>query len=171
MGDNRPSAFGGSHLQDFRRLLAEFAKESPRGRVMICAAVLDDQLGKVIQARLIDHPDAAKLIDGFNAPLGTFASRILCAFALGTISEPEYRDLEQIRKIRNEFAHNMHASFGDPKIMERCARLSLAAQDYGDVVVSPVGRFDTAATALVLNLTNRAHYVGQERIAYQHWRY
>jgi DNA-binding MltR family transcriptional regulator len=131
--------------------------------------VLDEQLAECLRSRFIDHPDAAKLVEGFNAPLGTFAARILAAFAVGCISEREYRDLETIRRIRNEFAHRLSISFDDPSIKDRCAALTFAAQDY--VQVSARGKFSTAAVALILNLANRPHYLAQARTTAQPWPY
>src|SRR5688500_8743210 len=89
------------HLRRLKGLLAELKEESPRGEVLVSATVLDEQLAECIKARLVEHSDIAKLTDSFNAPFGTFASRILGAFALGCISEREYRDLEAIRRVRN----------------------------------------------------------------------
>lgn len=45
------------------------------------------------------------LVEGFNAPLGTFSSRIKAAYALGLLTKDQFLDLERLRKIRNEFAH------------------------------------------------------------------
>ncbi|MBC8040763.1 MAG: transcriptional regulator [Opitutaceae bacterium] len=47
-----------------------------------------------------------QLIEGFNAPLGTFSSRIKAAYAIGLITKDQFLDLERLRKIRNEFAHS-----------------------------------------------------------------
>lgn len=157
------------HLRRFKELLEELKHESARGEVLVSATVLDEQLAECITARLVDHSDVAKLTRGFNAPLGTFASRILGALALGCISEREYRDLQVIRAIRNEFAHQLAVSFDDAAIADRCALLAFAAQDYGDVRVGAHARFSTAVAALVLNLVNRPTYVGRARLTNQPW--
>ncbi|MCC7596730.1 transcriptional regulator [Janthinobacterium sp. FW305-129] len=47
-----------------------------------------------------------QLVEGFNAPLGTFSSRIKAAYSIGLITKEQFQDLEILRKIRNEFAHN-----------------------------------------------------------------
>lgn len=159
------------HLAPFKELLDEFNKESPRGKALICGAMLDDQLVECIRARLVDHPDVAKLTSGFNAPFGTFSSRIVGALALGLISSDEYHDLEIVRGIRNDFAHRVGIGFDDRSIRDRCANLRLSAKDYGDVVVGASGQFTTAAVSLILRLTNRAHYVGAERITPKGWPY
>ena len=159
------------HMERFKGLLEEMNRESPRGKVLISASLLDDHLGESITARLISHPSVEKLTSGFNAPLGTFSARITAALALGVISEDEYHDLEIIRKIRNAFAHRLKASFEEDGIKDRCDNLKAAAQPYADVEVNAEGRFTTAAVALILKLTNRAHYVAERRLSYEPWQY
>jgi mannitol operon repressor len=167
----KSSALGQPHLASFEALLNELSSESPRGAALICGAMLDDQLAACIRARLVDHPDVAKLTSGFNAPFGTLSSRIAGALALGIISLEEYHDLEIVRGIRNDFAHRMGVGFEDQSIRDRCANLRFSAKDYGSVVVGPSGQFTTAAVALILRLTNRAHYVSQRRLVPEDWPY
>ncbi len=90
---------------------------------------------------------------------------------MGLISDEKHHDAIAIRKIRNEFAHTLTASFGDQSIKDQCAALNFSAEDSGDVVVSTRGQFSTAATALILSLTNRPHYVGTKGLAWAPWPY
>ena len=122
-------------------------------------------------AFLVDHKETSRLLDGFNAPLGTFSSRILGAFALGLLSELEYRECENIRKIRNVFAHNVHASFEDQKVRDICANLEYSAKEYGDVSVDARGQYTTAAVSLILHLTNRPNYADRRRLKHHSWPY
>ena len=91
--------------------------------------------------------------------MGTLAARAAAAAAMGLISTREYRELHTIKQIRNQFAHHHRTSFSDRSIADRCRNLTFSAKDYGDVVVGARGQFTTAALALILNLTNRSHYV------------
>ena len=145
--------------------------ESPRGMVLISSALLDEHLGEALKARLVEHPDVAKLTDGFNAPFGTFSSRTVGALALGVITTDEYHDLEIIRRIRNDFAHRIEIGFNEQSIKDRCANLRLAAKDYGQVVVGADAQFSTAAVALIMRLTNRAAYVERQRLVVGDWPY
>jgi len=122
-------------------------------------------LKKAIDAFLVDHSAIVKLTEGFNAPIGKFSTRILLAFGLGLISEREYRELEVIRKIRNEFAHSIDITFNHPSVSSRCKLLSWAIPEYP----APRDQFIAAAASLVLNLLNRAHYVSRKRLAHQEW--
>lgn len=157
------------HLKEFMAFLEHLKQESERGQVLISASMLDDLLMQTIKAFLIKGSEAEKLISGFNAPLGTFSARIAASYALGLISEDEHYDATIVRKIRNEFAHTMTTSFDDARLKSQCATLRFKAPDYGEVVVGSRGQFSSAATALILNLTNRPHYVGKKALVPQTW--
>ncbi len=159
------------HLKDFMVFLDHLDQESERGQVLISASMLDDLLMKTLQAFLIKGRSADKLLTGFNAPLGTFSARVEATHAMGLISDEEHHDATVIRKIRNEFAHTLAASFDDQNIKDQCASLYFSAKDYGDVVVSTRGQFSSAATALILKLTNRPNYVGKRGLAWEPWPY
>jgi DNA-binding MltR family transcriptional regulator len=159
------------HLKDFMVFLEHLSQESERGQVLITASMLDDLLLQTLKAFIIEGSSADKLLVGFSAPIGTYAARIEAAHALGLISKQEHHDATIIRKIRNRFAHNLSVSFEDQDIKDRCAILHFRAKNYDDINVSARGQFSTAGTALILNLTNRAHYAGTKRIAWQPWPY
>lgn len=157
------------NLKDFLPFLDVHNAESPRGAVLVACAFLDDQLRSVIDAFLVDGSDRALLLDGFNAPIGTFSARIKTAHGLGLIHDLERDDLEMLRKIRNEFAHGHKATFDDQKIAVLSGKLHFSAKSYGDVAVSPFGAFSSAAIGLALNLVNRSHYVAQKRLVFPGW--
>lgn len=157
------------NLQEFFPFLDQLNKESPRGSVLIASSFIEEQLRRVILAFLIESSEANKLLEGYYAPLGSFSARASAAFCLGLISSAEYEDCDTIRRIRNEFAHIVSASFDDQRIEALCRKLHLSAKDYGDVVVGSFGQFTTASVALIMNLTNRAHYVGKDRLSYRKW--
>jgi mannitol operon repressor len=159
------------HLAEFSLVLKVSNSESDRGAVLVYAAMMDDLLRRSIEARLIDHKDVKRLTDGFNAPVGTFASRNLLALGLGVVSEREYQEVELIRKIRNAFAHSIDMSFDAQAIAARCAKLSFAILESDGVQTSSRVRFLTAASCLHLNLVNRAHYVKERRLGHEEWRY
>ncbi|MDZ7860602.1 MAG: hypothetical protein U5O15_08065 [Candidatus Krumholzibacteriota bacterium] len=94
----------GNKFRTFHELLS---KESERGCVIVAAAMLDDALEKMIQARLLESNDKEDSL--FKSPhpiLGTFASKIELSYRLGLISESMKKSLDIVRKIRNDFAHN-----------------------------------------------------------------
>ncbi len=148
--------------------------ESPRGQVLISMGFLEEQLKQILLAFLIDGSGSTNLIAKGNAPLGTLSARIEACFALGLITEHEHHDLNQLRKIRNDFAHDIHTTFKTQSVVDRCKTLRLKAHDYdseelGEVRVDPNGQFTTSAVALIMNLINRAHYVSKDRRKTKSW--
>jgi mannitol operon repressor len=158
------------HLKDFFAFLPELNKESDRGMALIATSFIDELLRRTIAAFLLEGTSTSSLLDGFNAPLGSFSTRIAAAAAMGLISEREAKEADRLRKIRNVFAHHVHVSFEDQSINDICQNLDLAAKDYGDVVVDTRGRFSTSAVALIMNLTNRPHYVAKRRLGRVDWK-
>lgn len=171
MPDNRPFEETHPHLREFNEFLWALNKESERGAVLISAAMIDDLLGRTILAFLIDHAETNRLLEGFNAPLGTLSARALAAVALGLLSEKEFRECERLRKIRNVFAHDVHASFENQSVKDICKNLEMSAKDYEGVIVGPRGQFTSAAVGLILDLTNRPHYAAQRRLKFHGWPY
>ena len=87
--------------------------------------MVDQALEAIIKNYLCasSSPEDA-LIVGPNAPLSTFSSRIEICYRLSLISARLCRDLHIIRKIRNEFAHNITGcNFETPKVRNRILEL------------------------------------------------
>ena len=111
---------------DYHSLLREeFGKETDRAAVIVAASMLDELLRTLLIAKLVPVSSSAdELFDGANAPLGTFSSRIEMAYRTSLISVKFARDLHLIRRVRNDFAHNIHgASFDDTRVRQRIAAL------------------------------------------------
>jgi hypothetical protein len=91
------------------------------------AALLDRELGALLHAFFIAEPSVVKaLLDGGMAPLGSFSAKTRIAFALGLISKAEYSDLNLVRAVRNEFAHNpFTTTFDVQTISVRCKMFAL----------------------------------------------
>jgi mannitol operon repressor len=170
--ERKPLEVTHPHLIEFFGFLPELNKESDRGRVLISCSYLDELLRQTLLAFFIEDDNSNRLVEGFNAPLGTFSTRISAAFALGLISEREFKECNTLRRVRNRFAHNVQASFDIQEIRDLCQNLTYAAPDYGDAPpIDARGRYTTAAVALILNLTNRPHYVSKHRQAFRDWPY
>jgi hypothetical protein len=88
--------------------LREFCTESDRAAVVLGAAKLDYSLYQLLQQFL--KPNEAgrdELLDG-DGPLSTFSAKINLCHRLGLIHIDVARLLHLIRKIRNEFAHEVN---------------------------------------------------------------
>src|SRR5262249_28342328 len=122
----------GSGIREFLPFLDNLNAESPRGCALIAAGYLEELLKRVLLGFMRDVKEAEALVEGGNAPLGTFSARIQACFALGLIEDEEYQELVLIRRIRNELAHNAKASFDDPVIASRCQELKYRAPGDND---------------------------------------
>jgi len=142
-----PDSLRATHpnLEKFWPFIQLLRQESERGQVLISAGFLEKQLKDVLLGFMIDNPQTRGLVEGANAPLGTFDARIEACYALGLITEDEHNDLILIRRIRNEFAHHIDTSFETLSVVSRCSQLRMKEEDYGEVKVGASGQFQTAA--------------------------
>jgi mannitol operon repressor len=154
--------------------LKEYQSETDRGAALVGAAQLDHQLFELLKRYFINGKESDDLLEGATAPLGTFSARILAAFCLGLISEYEFRELQLIRKVRNEFAHRTHGLlFADPKVTSLCADFDDRmpdAMEHG-IEMTPRLRFVNAVIFSSLGLWNRAHYASKYKAEYRQWPY
>jgi hypothetical protein len=106
-------------------LYKEFKGESDRACVILGAALLDSALETLLRTFLIPSSTAEDaLFDGANASLATFSSRIEMAARLGLIDVSFARGLHLVRRIRNDFAHNVTGcTFGDSAVLSRVTEL------------------------------------------------
>lgn len=104
----------------------QFRTESDRACVILCAALLDQALETILKSRLAPTSTATdELLEGAYAPISSFNARIDLAHRLGLISTKLCRDLHSVRKIRNDFAHNISGcSFEDSSVHHRVTELS-----------------------------------------------
>jgi hypothetical protein len=113
MTGKSPNDDGRDHVEsedpDFNsinRFNRALSAHDERGLALALAAFAEDTLGRLLLTYLIDCKQAKDLVEGFNAPLGTLASRMKAAYAVGLLTKEQYEDLEIARKIRNLFAHD-----------------------------------------------------------------
>lgn len=68
-----------------------------RGLVLSLSTFAEDVPGVLLKAFMARGVTTEQLLDGFNAPLGTFSGRIKAAHSLGLIMEEQFEDLERKR--------------------------------------------------------------------------
>ena len=93
-------------MQTFYDVYERLQEESDCARVLTVAAWADDVLG--VKLRSLFREGNKKARSQLFSPMGpfsSFASKISAAYCLGWLDPDVYNDLEHLRKIRNEFAH------------------------------------------------------------------
>ncbi len=145
-------------LTALSKSLSFLQKQSDRAMGVIGAADLDEDLGDLLRTFFIDHTEFVDNLLSEHGVLGAFASRIKIAFALGLISEGEYKNLNLIQKIRNRFAHRpgFEVSFETPEIKDRCLELQAPKEVNGEFKLtgSLRNRFMTTCTFLRFAVTH-----------------
>lgn len=166
MSKSEPDFLTNEYYQRLLSFLSEMKKETYRGQALVIASLLEQMLEETLDAGLQDVPAKRKLFDGPTAPVSSLYSKTKLACAMGLINADEERDIDIIRSIRNEFAHNIDADISNPHIENKCKSLKLGleyldALDENDEsrVEDPEARFMMVATSIVTRLYNRAHYV------------
>jgi len=106
----------------------QFSDESDRACVILAAALLDSALETLLKTQLLPASSGEDpLFDGPNAPLASFSARIEMALRLGMIDSGFARSLHLVRRIRNDFAHNVTGcTFADSSVMGRLTELRRA---------------------------------------------
>lgn len=124
-----------------------------RGLALALAAFAEDTLGRLLLTYLIDSKQAKDLIEGFNAPLGTLASRMKAAYAVGLLTKEQYDDLEIARKIRNLFAHDWGGvSLGQPNIRAMIGQLHGYNFDRTPMTTEPRDRLQQSISNVLTEL-------------------
>ncbi len=120
---------GRQKIGDRASLIAQtLMQESDRGCAIFGAAILNDELENLLRACCrTDLPSVKNHIDPLfrtYAPLSTFSARIQVCFALKLIDRETRGELEILRKLRNEFAHESGPiDFSDDRCHDRLKQL------------------------------------------------
>lgn len=118
------------YVDGLNSMLESLHEHDDRSMVLNMAAFAEDTLELLLLAYLREAKQAKELVNGFNAPLGTFSARIKAAFVLGLVRKDDYDTLETLRKIRNHFAHDWEGvSLDRADIRTLIVRLSPSRQE------------------------------------------
>lgn len=114
----------------FSEFLKEFQEETDRGAALVGAALIDDRLDRLLRSHFIECREVSELLDGGEAPLGSFGAKAKATFCLGLITGLEYKECDVIRRVRNEFAHKLHGlNFQNQKVKDLCNNLKANTPD------------------------------------------
>ena len=162
--------------EDIKQLsvfLEHFQKETDRGTALVGAAMLESRLERLLDMTLIENLSKKDIFDGPNSSLGNFSSKIKISHVLGFITDKEARKINIIKKIRNEFAHNLEEiKFGSKSVNDLC--LQLEASTPGDLKKEKQYRqlFINSVVLTALALWYRPEYVLQKnKLEVCEWEY
>jgi DNA-binding MltR family transcriptional regulator len=91
---------------------------------IVGATLVDDRLGLAIRSRMRRDKTVAKRLFGVSRPLGTFSTKIDLGYMLGIYSKQGFRELNIVREVRNEFAHQIRSlDFSAETVRKKCMDL------------------------------------------------
>jgi mannitol operon repressor len=161
-------------LEYFSGFMKEFQDETDRGASLVGAALLDKQLLDLLHSHFLDKKESKELLEGGSAPLGTFSGRIKASYCLGLITDLEHSELQLIRKIRNEFAHQTHGlAFQNEKIASLCSHLRDRMPDAGEKGIERTirAKFIDAVLFTSLALWYRPQHADEFKAKQRQWPY
>jgi len=141
-------------LREFHNL---FVYESKDGRTI---AVLGGTFLEMILEHILyaffpeDDKEVGEMMQ-FNQSLGNFSNKIKMCYCLGLIDKIIKDDLNLVRKIRNEFAHDLYASFESDKIKNWCLQLKwhkILVTQHPPLDATPKDYFQVGVNSLIMHL-------------------
>ena len=108
-----------------------------RSAALVGACLVEKALTELLcQVIVASKADVAALMDSPGAPLHSFSAKTRVAYAFGLISAREKRDIDLVRDIRNDFAHNIvGCDFADPVVVEHCSKFQILRPELRPVSV------------------------------------
>lgn len=136
-------------------IFRELEGENDRAAIITAASLIEYVLGEVIKLRLdraSEGGDEKRLLEDEGGIAATFSNRIALAYYLRIIGPQVRRDLDLIRRIRNEAAHDMNqVSFANAAIASRCRELRV-----GEGLDDPRLQYVAACKYYIANLAMRS---------------
>jgi DNA-binding MltR family transcriptional regulator len=99
---------------------------SNRAAALIAASFVDSALEQKLADLFWDDAEIRDQILWADGPLGSFAARMKACYLMRLYGKTAYRELNTIRRVRNEFAHRTgYVDFTTPAIRDLCRNLTL----------------------------------------------
>lgn len=119
----------------YMQALKEFEKElensSDRGLVLVSGSIIDELLGELLKAFLINSKSVEKDLFKVNGVLATFEAKIQMSYYLGLISKNEKSNITYLQRVRNKFAHQfIDITFENDAISNVCSNFEIPKNCY-----------------------------------------
>ncbi len=113
--------------------------DSDRAAGIVAGAIAERRLEEALRSRLrSDQPKISQNLFRPSGALGPFSTKIDLAYLLGALSDVAYKDLTNLKDIRNDFAHKLELdSFDGASIRDRCKNFILIDRHVGPIPTMP----------------------------------
>jgi hypothetical protein len=158
----------GKHTYDtVMAYMSQISEDSERGQALLSCSLLEDTLGRILKAFLRDADSSHRLLEGFNAPFGSFTAKIMACNSMGLLSDDEMSEIEIHRKIRNKFAHVISMNFENQSVVDLCANLELKLTEIDGYKPTPRENYLSSTMQLNLILISRLSKIPDLRLKAQ----
>jgi hypothetical protein len=110
---------------DIHDVIHEIVGGSDRVAAIVGGSLVEEMLTRALRAFLRQDAVALKEAFDFNGPLGTFSAKISMGYVLGLYGKEVRRDLDLLRKVRNDFAHQLSATLQTQDIRNRVMAMEI----------------------------------------------
>jgi DNA-binding MltR family transcriptional regulator len=98
----------------------EVENASDRAAGIVVASIVELRLTHFIKDCFVSDKDIQNQLFHSSGPLSSFAAKIRLAYLMGLVSKECHADLENLKNIRNEFAHHLDVgSFQIPSVRDK----------------------------------------------------
>ena len=125
--------------------------------IILSTSFLEQALGTLLASRMVKCEQTTSLLEP-SGPLGMLGARANAAYCLELIPYKMWKNIDTIRKIRNDLAHSYFSKdFTDQSVRDLCMNLNL----YNSTTVISIGsdNKDTLDSSLENDPRNRFTYV------------
>jgi hypothetical protein len=136
------------HVENLEKEL--YASGSDRSTVVLFGSFVETQLRRLLVSRIRNalNSNDRGLLFGNNGVISTFSSKIIVAYVFKIIGKTTRSDLDNIRVLRNEFAHSrIPFGFTTAEVREVCSKLRIvdlpdsSNVPHGYLMRAPDGQF------------------------------
>ncbi|TXR98725.1 transcriptional regulator [Bacillus sp. SH7-1] len=119
------------YIQALKEFEKELENSSDRGLVLVSGSIIDELLGELLKAFLINSKSVEKDLFRVNGVLATFDAKIQMSYYLGLISINEKSNITYLQRVRNKFAHQfIDITFENDAISNVCRSFDIPKNCY-----------------------------------------
>lgn len=145
-----------------RKAIAEIEQtKSDRATVIVATSVVEKDLVKAIEIRMVPDARETSMLFKHSGPLGPFEAKVHLAYLMGMIDGPLRDDLTRIGDIRNRFAHQVEPlRFNSHAIHALCDALAIVdAPAYPEIPDAGLPAERRRPARLPADATPRARFI------------
>ena len=131
-----------------------YLSTNDRATVVLFTSFLEGSLSKLIETKFRKNlnSDDKRRVLGPDGVAGSFGQKIILAYVFGFIGPKTKADLDDIRNLRNAFAHSrIFLSFDTPEVIEVCKHLRIGVEPNSHIPFFYLNKVETASLGVAVD--------------------